>query len=262
MNNFNTRSEFIGSSQKRHNAVNAITSEHLMNLRGREGFTLLEILLAMSIFAIVLSTLYTAYTGTFRNVDETESQADIYRMARIALERIAEDLESAYIPPWAVGPETEGETKQAAPFVGETAQISDRSADTLLFLSRAHLVFDEEEVDTTVARISYDVRQSEEDEEIFLLYRSDTPGFEEGPEQGTGGLILCDGLHAVNFTYYDDEGRGYDRWDSTNEEFKDRLPVMVSIVLEFVDKRNPEAPLKFVSGVVLPMAQEGYEKGL
>ena len=242
--------------------MNAITSEHLVNHRGREGFTLLEILLAMFIFAIVLSTLYTAYTGTFRNVDETESQADIYRMARIALERMAEDLESAYIPPLALGPETEGKTQQAAPFVAETAQISDRSADTLLFLSRAHLVFDEEEVNTTVARISYDVRQSEEDEEIFLLYRSDTPGFEEGPEQGTGGLILCDGLHAVNFTYYDDEGRGYDRWDSTNEEFKNRLPVRVSIVLEFVNKRNPEAPLKFVSAVVLPMAQEMYEKAL
>lgn len=255
-------SESIDSSQKRHKAMNAITSEHLMNLRRREGFTLLEILVAMFIFAIVLSTLYTAFTGTFRNVNETESEADIYRMARITLERIAEDLESAYIPPWAVGPETEGQTPQPAPFVGENAQISDRSADTLLFFSRAHLVFDEEEVDTTVARISYDVRQSEEGEEVFVLYRSDTPGFEEGPEQGTGGLILCDSLRSVNFTYHDDEGRGYDRWDSTNEEFKDRLPVMVSIVLEFANSRNPEAPLKFLSGVVLPMAQERYEKAL
>ena len=239
-----------------------ITSEHLMNRTGREGFTLLEILIAMAIFAIVLSMLYTAYTGTFRNMDETETQADIYQMARIALERIAEDLESAYIPPLAVGPETEGKTPQPAPFVGEDAQISDRSADTLLFFSRAHLVFDDEEVDTTVARISYDVRQSAVGEEVFILYRSDTPGFEEGPEQGTGGLILCDNLHAVNFTYYDDKGRGYDRWDSTSEEFKDKLPVMVSIVLEFVNDRNPEAPFKFVSGVVLPMAQEMYEKPL
>ncbi len=242
--------------------MNAITSELPMNLRGRVGFTLLEILLAMFIFSIVLSTLYAAYTGTFRNVDETESQADIYRMARIALERIAEDLESAYIPPWAVGTESEGKTPQPAAFVGQTAQISDRRADTLVFISRAHLVFDEEEVDTTVARISYDVRQSAEDEEVFVLYRSDIPGFEEQPEERAGGLVLCDGLHAVDFTYYDDEGRGYDGWDTTKEEFKDRLPVMVSIVLEFANKRNPEAPLKFVSGVVLPMAKEGYEKTL
>jgi hypothetical protein len=37
---------------------------------------------------------------------------------------------------------------------------------------------------------------------------------------------------------------------------------MVSIVLEFANSRNPEAPLKFLSGVVLPMAQERYEKAL
>ena len=242
--------------------MKAIISEHLMNPRGRQGFTLLEILLAMFIFSIVLSTLYAAYTGTFRNVDETESQADIYRMARIALERIAEDLESAYIPPWAVVTESEGTTPQSPAFVGQTAQISDRRADTLMFISRAHLVFDEEEVDTTVARISYDVRQSAEDEQVFVLYRSDIPGFDEQPEERGGGLILCDGLHAVGFTYYDAEGRVHDGWNSSNEEFKDRLPVMVSIVLEFVDKRSPGAPLKFVSGVVLPMAKEGYEKAL
>jgi general secretion pathway protein J len=233
-----------------------------MQAKDREGFTLLEILLAIFIFAIVLSTLYAAYTGTFRNIDETESQADIYRMARIALERIAEDVESAYMPSHDVGLKTDGKTSQPATFVGETAQISDRSADTLLFLSRAHLVFEEEEKNATVARIAYDVRQSEEDEEVFLLYRSDTPGFEEGPEQGAGGLVLCDGLHAVDFIYYDGEGQEYDRWDSTNEEFKDRLPAMVSIVLEFVNKRNPEAPLKFVSAVALPLAQEAYEKAL
>jgi general secretion pathway protein J len=262
MNNFYTHSEFICFSKRRHNDVNALTAEHLMGFKDRAGFTLLEILLAMVIFAVVLSTLYAAYTGTFRNMDETESQADIYRMARISLERITEDLESAYIPPLAVTPEPGVEELQPAPFVGEDVQISDRSADTLLFFSRAHLVFDEEEVNTTNGRISYDVRESEEGEDVFVLYRSDTPGFEEGPEQGTDGLILCEGLHAVDFTYYDDEGNGYDRWDSANGEFKDKLPVMVSIVLEFVDKGNPEAPLKFVSSVVLPMAREGYEKAL
>ena len=138
-----------------------------MSPKDRKGFTLLEILLAMFIFTVVLSTLYTAYTGTFRNVDETESQADIYRMARIALERITEDLESAYMPPHTVGLTTEEKPPQSVAFVGETALISDRSADTLLFLSRAHLVFDEEEVDATAARIAYDVRQSEEDEKVF-----------------------------------------------------------------------------------------------
>lgn len=63
-----------------------------------EGFTLLEILLALSILATVLSTVFASYTGAFRLVSETEGQAEIYQMARIALERIVEDLESFYLP--------------------------------------------------------------------------------------------------------------------------------------------------------------------
>lgn len=234
--------------------MNLINSEH------QKGFTLLEILLAMFIFAVVLSTLYTAYTGTFRNIDETESQADVYRMARVALERMVEDLESAYLSYRASNPKSEEDTLQPTEFVGETTEIDDRDADTLRFLSRAHLVFYEEDKEAGIARIVYEVRQSEEEEESFVLYRSDTPGFEEGPEEGTGGLILCEGIHALDFTYYDDEGRAHDSWDSTREEFKGRLPMMVTILLEFVNKTNPESPLKFTTGVALPMAEEGYEK--
>ncbi|MBW1614275.1 MAG: prepilin-type N-terminal cleavage/methylation domain-containing protein, partial [Deltaproteobacteria bacterium] len=56
------------------------------NTNNPSGFTLAEILIAIFLFAVVLTTIYTSYTGTFRVVDETESQAEIYRMARIAME--------------------------------------------------------------------------------------------------------------------------------------------------------------------------------
>ena len=66
------------------------------NASDTRGFTLIEILIAVSILAVVLSTIFASYTGTFSIIEETESQADIYGMARIAMERIQEDLESAY----------------------------------------------------------------------------------------------------------------------------------------------------------------------
>ncbi|MBW1691930.1 MAG: prepilin-type N-terminal cleavage/methylation domain-containing protein [Deltaproteobacteria bacterium] len=50
---------------------------------GHAGFTLIEILIAIMIFATLLTTIYTSYTGTFRVIEDTESQAEIYRMARI-----------------------------------------------------------------------------------------------------------------------------------------------------------------------------------
>ena len=50
------------------------------------GFTLLEILMAISIFAIVVSLAYGSYRSTFRIIDQTESQTKIYNQARITMD--------------------------------------------------------------------------------------------------------------------------------------------------------------------------------
>ena len=222
--------------------------------REATAFTLLEILIAMFIFAIVLSTIYTSYTGAFRIVDETESQTDIYEMARIALERMHEDLESVYIPENPKSSAPEEPASLLFEFLGEDKELKGRSADPLRFISTAHLVFSEEDEASGKAEIAYYVEESDEGEG-FVLYRSDTPAFEEKPEGGTGGLVLCDSLHSVNFAYYDNEGEVSDNWDSTSEQFKDKTPRMVSILLEFLNKSDPETPFKFFTTVALPVGQ-------
>lgn len=228
-----------------------------------KGFTLFEILITMFIFAVVLSLLYTSYIGTFRNIEATESQADIYGMARIALERMVEDLGSVYVSKYVSKGAKKSDSEENIPpsdgFMGEDAEINGRNADTIRFLSRAHIVFNEDNLGAGMAEIVYYIKESEE-EDTFILYRSDTQEFEERPEEGTGGLILCDGLFSVNFIYYNDEGEEYESWDSTKDEFKGRAPAMVSIVLEFFNRSNPEAPFKFKTGVALPMARNSYGK--
>jgi general secretion pathway protein J len=235
------------------------TSTSHMSFRNRKGFTLLEILLAFFIFSIVLTTLYTAYTGTFRNIDQAESQSDVYEMARIALGRMIEDLESTYVSPPVEEQESVEQGFWRTEFVGESDEIDGRSADTLRFFSTAHLVFDEEDNEAGIARITYYVREREgEDEAGFDLYRSDRSELEQEEEE-EDGLILCEGVHAIDLIYYDDRERAYESWNSSELEKKGRLPMRVSIVLEFVNKANSEAPLKFVTGVTLPMARGGYE---
>jgi general secretion pathway protein J len=221
-----------------------------MNPTNPKGFTLLEILIAMFIFAVVLSTIYTSYTGTFRIVNETESQADIYGMARIALERMLEDLESAYIPEKV---ET-SESDEDSTFVGEDTEIKGRNVDSLRFISRAHLVFSEQEQASGTVEIAYYVQEDDEGES-FVLYRRDRPAFQEKPEEGTGGLVLCDSLVSVSFTYYDDEGEVHENWDSTSDEFKDKIPKMVSIKLELENSADRERPFSFMTSVALPLGK-------
>jgi len=223
----------------------------------QKGFTLLEILIAMFIFAVVLTTIFSSYTGTFRIIDETESQADIYAMARTVMIRMQEDLESVHFNETGAS-ESEESSIRSTTFLGENKEIKGRDAGTLRFLSRAHLIFDEEDENPGVAEISYYVSENEA-EESLSLYRSDRPELEEPQEEGTGGLILCDGLSSISITYHDADGEMHENWDTSEDEFKHKLPAMVSILLEFVNIRNAEKPYKFMTRVALPMAREKHE---
>lgn len=229
-------------------------------LEDLSGFTLLEILIAVFIFGTVLSIIYTSYTGTFRIVNETEYEADVYRMARIALERISEDLASVYVPRERESSQEEEASASEAEiplfrFVGQAREVDGIRADTLSFPSLAHLVFSSEDHPGGAARIGYTVEEGEEGEG-FALHRSDDPGFGlDLSGKGTGGAVLCDHLRAVSFTYYDAGGHAHDDWDSGDEFFRETTPQRVSILLEFVNESDPEAPYKFMTGVTLPIRE-------
>jgi general secretion pathway protein J len=214
-----------------------------------QGFTLLEIVVAIAIFAVIISLLYPAYTGTYRNIEAAETQAEIYEMARTAMTRIVEDLESSYIPePSGDG---QGETKDEA-LTGKDDFIDGREADKIRFFSRSHIDLSESQEEAGEAKIAY-YPLIKEDKSI-TLYRSDTQGNLEWPEENTGGWRICEGLYSVNFTYRGKDGNTYDTWDESSAGPENRLPSMVTVTLEFIDSNDPEKPLTFSTSVALPLA--------
>jgi hypothetical protein len=103
---------------------------------------------------------------------------------------------------------------------------------------------------TTGQLISYDVIQGDEGGELVLL-RSEQPAFLEESAVSVG-LPLCDGLQAIAFTYFNDDGEPYESWDSDSEEFDGALPLMVSVAFEFLNTENSDAPITFMTSVTLP----------
>jgi len=217
------------------------------------GFTLFELLVAIAIFALVLSTIYASATGTFRVVDDTEAQVEIYRMARIAMERIIEDLESVYFQEMTSKAKSPTDALAASAFVGEDNEIGGRSADGLRFTSRAHVNLGGQERDPGAVEIVYYVREGDEGEGL-IFYRNDRPLFEAAGsgEVDTGGLVLCEGLRSVDFTYHEQDGSVREDWDTDSEELKGRLPMMVSISLAFGHGPSSDVPLKFSTKVSIP----------
>jgi prepilin-type N-terminal cleavage/methylation domain-containing protein len=214
-----------------------------------KGFTLLEILLAFFIFSILFVTIYASYSGSFKTINMTESRMEIYRKAAIAMDRISEDLQASYIS--TLPPNSFGEPAGYTRFLGEDQDINGRAADTMSFFTRIEPLFSEEMEMATGQLIFYDVVQGDEEGELILL-RSENPEFINDTEE-RGGLTLCDGLQGITFTYFDDDGAAHESWDSDGEELEGALPRMVSVSLEFLNYENPDAPLRFMTSIALPV---------
>ncbi len=216
-----------------------------------KGFTLLEIVVAIAILGIIISSLYPAYTGTYRNIEIAENESNIYYMARIAMARMADDLESAYIPETSI----DSDLNNLNSFTGENEYVDGSRVDQIRFFSRARVNFGEYQETVEGAGIAYYTAR-DEDNGTMTLYRADTAESLDRYEEEREGFIVCEGLKSFYLTYRDKNSQEYDTWDSTDTNFMNRLPSVVVITLEFANKINSERTVKFSTGVFLPMADK------
>lgn len=206
------------------------------------GFTLLELLIAIFILGIVLTTIYAAYSGTLTVIKELNDDSRAYQMARITLDRMNRDLSSLQ--------------RFGNVFVlqSEKSRIGDREFGSLAFWSATHLTFDEDGPSSHPASIVYFVKQDKDGS--FSLWRSDVAEAKPSSDRKTGGgLIICQNLQAINLKFYDEGGRDYDSWDtsSSSEPQKGKPPVLVQIELMLTNGRDTEKPYKFMTNVFLPV---------
>lgn len=216
----------------------------MLNKKGAgpiKGFTLIEILIAIFILATVLTTVYAAYIGTFKLVKYTRSSDDIYSMARTAIDRMTEDMESV--------------CKYGSSFEFVSGEIETGDFMELSFLSSSHLNFDDER-SSGIAIINYSVVKGDA-EDSHILKRRDELYRGEATEENEGGYILCDRLQSLTYKFYDGSEVEYDSWNSKSDlkAQKDKLPAVVFIRMDFINPNNRDKPYIFMTKVFLPMAE-------
>ena len=221
------------------------------------GFTLLEVLLAMSVIGAVLAMLTLSLSGSLRMVEGVEEEGELYSMAQIAMQRISADISAAFVD------------KQAL-FTGTSQLENGYRSDTLQFGSMAHLVFNPRKQRPGPALIGYRLEQDAEDHRQYRLLRADEPLLPkvEEEEQATSerdtqpeGFVLAENLRSLQFTYFDRQGQEFDSWqaeiDEDNPDKQSGLPAAVHCVLEFWVDPDQDTTLIFSTRIVLPVAIHG-----
>jgi len=218
------------------------------------GFTLLEILIAISIFAVVVTTIFGSFNFVFGNVDAIERGMTDYEMASDGLNRMMADLRSLHVslPPAYAIPEN---TEKQDPFrvVGDIDAGSNGEFSRLRFTSLTHLPLGRD-WRQGIAEIIYYVEQ--QPDATLTLKRSDRLDFSESLPELRNDPILCENVRFLKFTYLDADGYERDRWDSDAEEYEYATPRAIRIQLAV---GSGEQPLAFEVLIALPLFRDNPE---
>ena len=208
-----------------------------------KGFTLVEILIAILILGVVLSTVYAAYSSTMKMVHDIEYEDQVYKMARTAMDRMIKDLSCLQL------------ASGAFDFRAEKETLNNREFYSLSFWSASHLAFGENEGEGSPAAISYYV-QADEGGDSFSLWRSDFPGAKPSPGTNiSGGFVICQNIDSWSLRFYDSTGNELDSWDSSSlsSQQEGKSPAAVKIEMALVNVNDKDKPYKFMTKVFLPV---------
>lgn len=223
----------------------------LARKRGASGLTLLEVLIAVFILAIVLSAVYSAYTGNLEVIESAKENGEVQQAARIALDRICRDVESAVAEvPFPTADIQLGMT-------AVDAQTDGRQTDRIDFTSLSHLAAGVGSPQTDLCEIGYSLEPPAEGEEGFVLLRRDNPFPDGDLTEGGEAMPLAWRIAAFNLSFENGGGETFDSWNSL--ESGGGLPALVRIELTVLDKFHREH--RFVTSVHPALAMPAGQGG-
>jgi prepilin-type N-terminal cleavage/methylation domain-containing protein len=252
-----------------------VTVENPKNSRGHaSGFTLIEVLLAVAMVGIILTTVYGALSRTMFSKQIAEERAELYANGRDVVLRMAGEIETALTPPSGDRIYFRGSANGEVPslefiamnrggyglnrvrpgrvLIAYTLDPLPNRRDVFALRREEHLFA---ALLAEADGITSEITDQEEEEEnpapkAIATYLLDCP--EVSGEIDIPGA--CTPVAGLTFRYFDDfVGEWREDWDSTAEGMEQRLPAAVEISLFLLDERG--AVRDFTTIVDLPLAR-------
>ena len=215
----------------------------LSSPRSSGGFTLIEIMISLSILAVLFTLIYGTLDATYRTSEQMEAEADDFRLARLGFYHLALDLGMVYKSQTAAA-KTAGAAAAADPslFKGEDRTRSEGGEefpnDSLQFASVSHGRTMRDAPESDWAVISYFLQDE------MLIHETTL---------SNGKVIqneIGEHLQGVNFRYLRPTDRQWvDRWDS--QENNNLPPLAVEIEL-FLKKKGSQVR-RFKTWIEIPL---------
>ncbi|MBW2260765.1 MAG: prepilin-type N-terminal cleavage/methylation domain-containing protein [Deltaproteobacteria bacterium] len=222
-------------------------------MRRREaGFTIMEIMVAIAILAMVSTLIWTAFAQTSRAKKVVETTNDRYHQIRIAMRRICSDLSQAYLSR-NMNPQL---ITRESVFIGQNDD-----PDSLDMMTFSHRRRYKNARESEQCEVGYYVVEDAENPDQMNLVRREARRVDDEPEEGGITLVLIEDVLEFDLEYFDapmDEWQ--DEWDTTQVTGEaNRLPMQVRIRI-VIRGRNDEE-LEFVTQTAVRMTEPVFYTG-
>jgi len=214
--------------------------------RARRGFTLVEVMLATTLLAMMASLVWASFSLTVSSRRKAAEISERYHQARLALTRMTREISMAFL----------SKNDEAGAVVPRTLFVAERESDIdeLTFTSLSHVRLQEDAKESDQTTLRYFAAPDREDSSLTNLMRrasrrigGEKPG-EEGP-----AYIMLERVVELHYEFFDpvaDDWR--EEWNTRSADGQpDRLPTKVRIELTILDHRDEPLTLRTATRVFL-----------
>jgi len=215
-------------------------------MRRVRGFTLIEVVVAVAITAMMGALIAAAFQSGYRTKELVEAEADRYRALRTATDRMVREISDAFVSDHYDTRRYRDQNDRPTNFIG--------SRDRLLFTSMAHqrLYADAKESDQMVVEYYARSVSSRSGQASLNLMRRENSILDDRIDRGGTEDVLVEGIKRLDFAYWDSDKKDWvDEWDTRRIERKSILPVRVRISIWAIDETGREARYVTQARIVL-----------
>jgi general secretion pathway protein J len=203
--------------------------------RRQQGFTLIEVMLALAILGFIMTMLWGTFSETSAVKKRAEAVQERTHAARVALMRMSREIEMAFMS----DSENPSLQERRTMFIGTPHP----DVDELRFswFGRQRLRADAPETDTSV--VLYYSAQDPDERQVTNLMRRETRRLEVQDPMNIPGeaYVLCPGIARLKFAYFDYKKKEWkEEWNTMGADGVQYLPTHVRITLSIYDERGQE----------------------
>jgi type II secretion system protein J len=208
----------------------------------RDGFTLLELLLAVLVFSIVLGAIHVVFFSAFRLRNRTADAIERSLPLQQSLHIIKLDLANI-VPP---GGTLSGALQSTPTFSTGSSMTGSRRGQSGPEFYTATGIVDDNAPWSEIRRVSYFLATPTNDAPGLDLYRSVARNLLPVSQEETEDQFLMSGVEAIAFQYFD--GNSWrDAWDSTQADsatgLTNNLPRAIKLELQlYKESQSPGLP--------------------